>query len=54
MTKGRKTTWKERIEIVQHCLATGRDFAGTAAEYGVSYNQVYQWVRKFESGNEEA
>lgn len=54
MTKGRKTTWKERIEIVHHCLATGKDFSGTAAEYGVSYNQVYQWVRKYEAGSEEA
>src|SRR5690606_7540047 len=26
MTKGRKTTWKERIEIVQDALANGKNY----------------------------
>lgn len=54
MTKGRKTTLEERLEIVQACLANGKNYQETAAQYGVSYQQVYQWVRKFEQGGEEA
>ena len=47
----RKTTEKERQEIVQYCLKQGKDYKGTAAKYNVSYTQVYQWVRKYlESG----
>lgn len=46
MTKGRKTTFEERVEIVKHCIEHDRDYAKTANEYGVSYQQVYSWIRK--------
>lgn len=54
MTKGRKTTVEERIEIAKACLAKGKDYQEIAAKYGVSYQQVYQWVRKFEENGEQA
>lgn len=54
MTNGRATSWKEKIEIVQFCITNGNDYHKTAATYTVSYNQVYQWVRKYESGGENA
>ncbi|SUA49383.1 transposase IS3/IS911 family protein [Paenibacillus thiaminolyticus] len=30
MTKGRSTTWQERIDIVQYCLAHQHDYRKTA------------------------
>jgi transposase len=54
MTKGRKTTWKERIEIVQDALANGKDYQQTAENHQVSYQQVYQWVRKYKDGGWDA
>lgn len=54
MTKGRKTTVEERIEIAKACLANGKNYQETAAQYEVSYQQVYQWVRKFDQDGEEA
>ncbi|MDR4887076.1 IS3 family transposase [Fredinandcohnia sp. QZ13] len=54
MTKGRKTTWDERIQIVFDCLENGKDYQSTAETHGVSYQQVYQWVRKYEEGGDEA
>jgi transposase len=54
MTKGRSTTWQERIDIVLHCIAHERDYGKTAAQFKVSYNQVYQWVKKYEDGGEDA
>ncbi|MGY4111348.1 transposase-like protein [Aeribacillus sp. SP014] len=45
MTKGRKTTWNERIQIVLNCLGNGKDYKKTAETYEVSYQQVYQWVK---------
>jgi transposase len=54
MTKGRKTTWNERIQIVLDCLGNGKDYKKTAEAYEVSYQQVYQWVKKYENGKEEA
>ena len=54
MTKGRKTTVEERIEIAKACLANEKNYQETATKYEVSYQQVYQWVRKFEDGGEEA
>ena len=48
MTKGRKTTQSERVEIVTFCIEHGKDYPLTIKEYGVSYQQIYSWVRKFE------
>lgn len=54
MTKGRKTTWDERIQIVIDCLGNGKDYQKTAELHNVSYQQVYQWVKKYENGGDEA
>ena len=54
MTKGRSTTWQERIDIVQYCLANGQDYTQTAKQFQVSYQQVYGWVRKFAAGGQDA
>lgn len=48
MTKGRKTTLDERIEIVSYCMEHGKDYQLTCQKYTVSYNQIYSWVRKYE------
>ena len=47
MTKGRNTTYEERVEIVSYCIAHGNDYTATIEKYGVSYQQVYSWVRKY-------
>ena len=49
----RKTTLEERKEIVEYCIAHGKDYKGSAAFYEVSYSQVYNWVRKYLSKGEE-
>lgn len=36
MTKGRKTTFEERVEIVQYCIAHDRNYATAAQKYQVS------------------
>lgn len=48
MAKGRGTTLEERIEIVGHCIANNKDYGKTIEKYGVSYQQIYTWVRKYE------
>jgi len=53
MTKGRKTTFKERIEIVQYTIAHELDYSKAITKYQVSYQQVYSWVRKYQSLGEE-
>lgn len=47
MTKGRTTTYEERIEIVSFCLEHGNDYTATIEQYGVSYQQIYSWIRKY-------
>ena len=49
----RKTTIEERKEIVEYCLAHNRDYKGTASLFGVSYSQVYSWVKKYDIGGNE-
>ncbi|OBW59445.1 transposase [Solibacillus silvestris] len=42
------------MEIVKTCLKNQKDYKKTATQYNVTYQQVYQWVRKFEVGGEES
>lgn len=53
MTKGRKTSREERAEIVAFCLENGKDYGLTVEKYGVSYQQIYAWVRKYEKDGVE-
>ena len=54
MTKGRTTTYQERIDIVNFCIAYQRDYRKTMEKFQVSYQQVYQWVQKFQKGGVDA
>lgn len=54
MTKRRSTTWQERLEIVQYCLIHNQDYGKTAEQHQVSYQQVYQWVKKYQNGGQDA
>ncbi|GGG20836.1 helix-turn-helix domain-containing protein [Paenibacillus aceti] len=54
MNKGRKTTLQERIEIAQYTIANDFDYQKSIEKYKVSYQQVYAWVRKYQSGGEDA
>ena len=54
MTKGRKTTFDERVEIVQYCIAHDHNYAETASKYNVSYQQARNYTIKYESGGVEA
>jgi transposase len=47
MTKGRTTTYDERIEIVKYCIEHQDNFAETAQKFQVSYQQVYSWMNKY-------
>ena len=48
MATVRKTTLEERIEIVSYCIGNNKDYGRVMERYGVSYQQIYGWVRKYE------
>ncbi|WKB76592.1 MULTISPECIES: IS3 family transposase [Bacillus] len=54
MTKRKNVSLEERIEIAKDCLAHGKDYARSMEIHQVSYQQVYQWVKKYQEGGEEA
>lgn len=54
MTKGRKTTYEERVDIVKYCIEHQNNYAETAEHFQVSYQQVYSWVAKYEKSGVEA
>ena len=54
MTKGRKTTFDERVEIVQYCIVHDHNYAETAAKYSISYQQARNYTVKYEAGGVEA
>jgi len=47
MTKGRATTYDERVEIVKYCIEHQNNYAETAQKFQVSYQQVYSWINKY-------
>jgi transposase-like protein len=47
MKEARSTTLEERVQIARDCIANGGNYGETALKYNVSYQQVYQWTRKF-------
>ena len=53
MTKGRSTTYEERLEIVSYCIEQGNDYGATIEKYKVSYQQIYSWVRKYKEKGAE-
>lgn len=53
MANSRKTSYEERIEIVNHCLEHELNYKKTAIKYGVNYAQVYTWVQKYKDHGEE-
>ena len=48
MRKARQTTPEERLEIVQDCLANDKNYGITALKYNCSYQQVRNWVLRYE------
>lgn len=54
MTKGRKTTFDERVEIVQYCIAHSHNYAETSEKYRVSYQQARNYTVKYETDGIEA
>ena len=40
-------TLENRIEIVKYYLEISKDYSETAIKFQVSYQQVYQWVQKY-------
>lgn len=48
MSKTRKTTQEERLEIAKYCILNGKNYGETAIRYSVSYQNVYQWVHRYE------
>lgn len=49
MTKGRKTTFEERVEIASYCIAHDHNYAETAEKFNVSYQQARNYSVKYES-----
>ena len=47
MKESRPTTEEERIQIVKDCIANGNNYGETALKFKVSYQQVYQWTKKY-------
>jgi transposase len=47
MTRGRKTTFKVRVEITQFTLSRDCDYRAAIETYHVSYQQIYSWVKKY-------
>ena len=50
--KSRKTTFEERLKIVDYVLSNDNDYKGAADKYSVPYASVYQWVKKYHEHGE--
>ena len=48
MRKARQTSPEERLEIVQDCLNNSKNYGAMALKYNCSYQQVRNWVLRYE------
>ncbi|WP_243765554.1 helix-turn-helix domain-containing protein [Extibacter sp. GGCC_0201] len=48
MKKARKMTLEERLCIVKDCLFHDRNYGAMALKYSCSYQQVRNWVERYE------
>jgi transposase-like protein len=48
MSKARDTNQEERLKIVHECIANNKNYDVITLKYNVSYQQVRNWVRKYE------
>ena len=48
MRKARQTTPEERLAIVRDCLANDKNYGAIASKYNCSYQQVRNWVFRYE------
>ena len=48
MRKARQTTPEERLTIVQDCLDNDKNYGAMAIKYNCSYQQVRNWVMRYE------
>ena len=48
MKKARTTTPEERLEIVKDCLANDKNYGAMALKYSCSYQQIRNWVIRYE------
>ena len=48
MRKARNTTYEERLVIVKDCLANDKNYGTMALKYQCSYQQVRNWVKRYE------
>ena len=53
-TMTRKTTWEERIKIVEYVTIHKHSYSEAAEHYQVSYQQARSWVLKAKDGGYEA
>ena len=52
MKAGRKTISEEKLEIALYAIEHSKNYSATAKKYNVSYQQVYNWVKKYLSKGE--
>src|SRR5699024_11145266 len=45
--KSRKTTYEERLEIVEYVIKHQLSYKNAAEKFKVSYNNVYSWTQKY-------
>ena len=48
MAKRQSTTKDERKEMVLYCISHGKNYMECIAKFGISYQQIYTWVKKYE------
>ena len=54
ITKRRKTTFDERVEIADYCIAHVHNYAETAEKYKVSYQHACSYTVKYEKHGVES
>ncbi|MEE0247861.1 transposase, partial [Peptacetobacter hiranonis] len=54
MTKNKKTSFEERVEIAQYCIKFGHSYSEAAEKYNISYTQARSYALKYKESGKDA
>lgn len=52
--KSKTFTIKEKLVAINYCLENDNNYTKTIQKFDITYNQIYNWVKKFKTGGEKA
>ena len=52
MAEKKKLSYEEKLQAVLYCIGHRLDYRQTSEQYNITYQQIYNWVKKYQEQGE--